>query len=147
MPTLEGQQAPGSAAPRRAIRSRPAPNQAQGVSQQGKIEVSSRAIATVAGRAVAECYGVVGIAARRSRLGLGTVESLAPAQYARGIEVRFVDDHITIDVYVVLEFGLRIIEIAHNIMESVAFAVEQALGLRVVQVNVNVQGLRVSHER
>ncbi|HKT37058.1 MAG TPA: Asp23/Gls24 family envelope stress response protein [Ktedonobacterales bacterium] len=112
--------------------------------QRGKIEVAPRAIATIAGRAVAECYGVVGIAARRTRL--GAVEMLAPEHYNRGVEVRFANDHITIEVYVVLEHGLRISEIAHNIMEGVKFAVEKALGMRVVQVNVNVQALRVNPE-
>ncbi|MGZ3672708.1 MAG: Asp23/Gls24 family envelope stress response protein [Ktedonobacterales bacterium] len=108
----------------------------------GKIEVAPRAIATVAGRAVAECYGVVGIAARHPRFGV--VELLTPEQYGRGVEVRFSDDYITIDVYVALEHGLRITEIAHNIMASVKFAVERTLELRVVRVNVNVQALRVS---
>jgi uncharacterized alkaline shock family protein YloU len=109
---------------------------------QGKIEVSPRAIATITGRAVAECYGVVGIAARRPRF--ATVELLVPEDYHRGVEVRFTDDHIAIDVFVVLEHGLRITEIAHNIMESVKFAVERTLGLRVVRINVNVQALRVN---
>jgi uncharacterized alkaline shock family protein YloU len=109
---------------------------------RGSIEVSQRAIATVAGRAVAECYGVVGIAAYRPRFTV--VELLPPEHYSRGVVVRFDHDHVTIDLYVVLEYGLRITEIAHNIMASVRFAVEQSLGLRVVRVNVNVQALRVS---
>lgn len=114
------------------------------VGWQGKIQVAPRAIATIAGRAVAECYGVVGIAAHRPRL--GAVELLRPDDYRHGVEVRFTEDHIAIDVYVVLEHGLRITEIAHNIMENVKFAVERSLGLRVVRINVNVQALRV-HER
>ncbi|MBF6589850.1 MAG: Asp23/Gls24 family envelope stress response protein, partial [Ktedonobacterales bacterium] len=48
---------------------------------RGRIEVSERAIATIAGRAVAECYGVVGIAARHPRLGI--VQPLAPEYYGR----------------------------------------------------------------
>lgn len=108
----------------------------------GKVEVAPRAIATLAGRAVASCYGVVGIAARRSRRP-GLVELLPPEHYGRGVEVRFSGDAIAIDVHVVLEYGLRITEIAHNIMASVKFAVERPLGLRVVSVNVNVQALRV----
>jgi len=112
-------------------------------SQRGKIEVAPRAIATIAGRAVAECYGVVGVAARRSHRP-GLVELLPAEQYSRGVEVRFADDHIVIEVHVVLEHGLRISEIAHNIMAGVKFAVERALGLRVVAVNVNVQALRVT---
>ena len=119
-----------------------APNEAAGPS--GKIEVSTRAIATVAGRAVAQCYGVVGIAARHPRF--ATVETLPPDQYGRGVEVRFVDDHVSIDLYVVLEHGLRISEIAHNIMSNVKFAVERTLGMPVVRVNVNVQALRVSRD-
>lgn len=109
--------------------------------RSGKIEVAPRAIATIAGRAVAECYGVVGIAAPHMRF--GRVELLSPEQYSRGVVVRFADDHITIEAYVVLEHGLRITEVAHSIMETVKFAVERALGLRVVRVNVNVQALRV----
>ncbi len=123
----------------------PVPNRIAGAAGHGKIEVSSRAIATVAGRAVAECYGVVGIAARRPRF--VTVEMLTPEHYSRGVVVRFVNDHIAIDLYVVLEHGLRITEIAHNIMINVKFAVEQSLGLHVVQVNVNVQALRVTRDR
>ena len=108
----------------------------------GKIEVMPRAIASIAGRAVAETYGVVGVAARHPRT-IG-IELLAPEHYGRGIEVHFTDDHITIDLYLVLEYGLRITEIAHNVMSNVKFAVEQALGLQVVKINVNVQALRVN---
>ena len=108
----------------------------------GKIEVMPRAIASIAGRAVAESYGVVGVAAKHPRT-IG-VELLAPEQYGRGIEVHFADDYITIDLYLVLEHGLRITEIAHNVMSNVKFAVEQALGLQVVKINVNVQALRVN---
>jgi uncharacterized alkaline shock family protein YloU len=109
--------------------------------QQGKIEVAPHAIATLAGRAVAQCYGVVGVAAPRTRF--GKVELLPPERYSHGVVVRFGGDHITIDVHVVLEHGLRITEVARSIMETVKFAVERPLGLRVVQVNVNVLALRV----
>ncbi|HLY32883.1 MAG TPA: Asp23/Gls24 family envelope stress response protein [Ktedonobacterales bacterium] len=117
--------------------------------QTGKIRVSAQAIATIAGRAVAESYGVVGVAAKRTWLGQwlgfwpGDVRLVAPEEYARGVDVRFRDDSISIDVNVVLEHGLRVSEIAHNIMTSVKFAVEEALGVRVVRVNVNVLALRV----
>ncbi len=122
------------------------PRQVPGsVGQPGIVEIAPQAIATVAGRAVANSYGVVGIAARRPRL--VAVELLNPEHYNRGVYVRFGRDSVTIDLYVVLEYGLRITTIAHNIMQNVKFAVERTLGLRVVQVNVNVQALRVSQPR
>ena len=142
MPTLGEEDAVSSAeasSPLPSAPTSPAPGREL---RQGKIEVSARAIATVAGRAVADSYGVVGIAARRPRF--GGVEILTPEHYSRGVDVRFEKDHVRIDLYVVLEHGLRITTIAHNIMANVKFAVERTLGLRVVQVNVNVQGLRVS---
>jgi len=110
--------------------------------RRGKIEVSPQAISTIAGRAVSECYGVVGIAGKR--LHNGMAELLPAERYQQGIEVQFSNEQIIIDLYVVLEYGLRISEVAHNIMSNVKFAVEKMLGVPVVQVNVNVQGLRVS---
>jgi uncharacterized alkaline shock family protein YloU len=52
-----------------------------------------------------------------------------------------VDDQLTVDVYVVLEYGLRISEIAQNIMNRVKFSLEKMLGTPVTSVNVHVQGL------
>ncbi|HZC05415.1 MAG TPA: Asp23/Gls24 family envelope stress response protein [Ktedonobacterales bacterium] len=118
------------------------PEAAPQTGREGKVEVSARAIATIAARAAVECYGVVGIAPRHARLG-GVAQRLAPEVSARGVEVRFVDDHVVIDVWVILEHSLRVVEVAHNIMVIVKYEVEQALGLHVAQVNVNVQALRV----
>ncbi len=72
---------------------------------------------------------------------MGRLSLLEPGQINQGVQVRIVDDQIMLDVYVVLEYGLRISEIAHNIMSGVKFAVEKMLGVPVARVNVNVQGL------
>ncbi len=105
----------------------------------GKIEVLPNAIHSIAVQAISECYGVVGITAPRLRNGRPVF--LPPEQLNRGIQMRVIDDQIIIDVYVALEYGLRISEIAHNIMSSVKFSIEKMLGVPVTQVNVNVQGL------
>ena len=120
------------------------PSTGRNAARAGKIEIASQAIATVAGRAVAECYGVVGVAARHPRL--GTVEILPPERYAHGVVVRSARGEVSLDVNVVWSLGLRVSEIAHNIMRNVRFAVERTLGQPVVRVNVNVQALRVSSE-
>jgi uncharacterized alkaline shock family protein YloU len=110
----------------------------------GKIEVTTRAVASIAARAVLECYGVVGMASKTLRDGLAIL--LQKDNPHRGIEVRFVDrDNIVVDLFVIIEYGMRISEVAHSIMSSVKFSVERSLELPVVQVNVNVQGIRVSN--
>jgi uncharacterized alkaline shock family protein YloU len=110
----------------------------------GRIEVAPEAIATIAGRAVLGCYGVVGMSAKTLRDGLAIL--LQQENPYRGVEVQFVDRYkIIIDLYVVIEYGVRISEVAQNIMDAVKFAVEKALGLPVVQVNIHVQGLHISN--
>ena len=106
----------------------------------GKIEVLPTAIHTIAVQAISSCYGVVGIAAPRLRHGQAVL--LSPEQSNQGVQVRLVYDLLILEVYVSLEYGLRISEIAHNIMSSVKFSVEKMLGIPVAQVNINVQGLR-----
>jgi len=102
--------------------------------------VLPNAIHTIAVQAISECYGVVGIAAPRLRNGQAVL--LPPERSNQGVQVRLVNDQLILEVYVALEYGLRISEIAHNIMSSVKFSVEKMLGIPVAQINVNVQGLR-----
>ncbi len=107
----------------------------------GKIEVSPHAIASIAGQAVLESYGVVGMA-RHLREDLA--EILPGANFRRGVDVRFVEGQISIDLFVVIEYGTRVSEVAQGIKNRVKFTVEHATGLSVTEVNVHVQGLRVS---
>jgi len=110
----------------------------------GKIEVSPRAIASIASEAVLSCYGVVGMSTATLRDGIAEV--LQVGSYHRGVDVKLVDGGIVIGLYVVVEHGTRISEVAHNVMESVKFSVEKALSMTVREVNVHVQGLRISND-
>jgi uncharacterized alkaline shock family protein YloU len=105
----------------------------------GKIEVLPHAIHTLVLQTTSECYGVLGIAAPRLRNGQAVL--LSPSHVDQGVRANVVDNQLIIDIYVALEYGLRISEIAHNIMSSVKFSVEKQLGIPVAQVNINVQGL------
>jgi uncharacterized alkaline shock family protein YloU len=109
----------------------------------GKIEISRRAIASIASEAVLRCYGVVGMSATTIKDDIA--EILQVENSHRGVQVSVVDSRILVDLYVVIEYGTRISEVAHNIMENVKFAIERALGMSVAEVNVHVQGLRVSN--
>ncbi len=103
----------------------------------GKIEISPAAVASLANHAVLKSYGVVGMSSRN-------LAQLLHRDSKRGVRVHVGDGEITIDLYVIVEYGTRISEVAHNIIENVRFAVEKALGVPVAEVNVHVQGLRVS---
>ena len=110
---------------------------------QGRIEVSPAAVATIANHAVLSSYGVVGMSPKNLVNGLAQI--LRPDS-KRGVEVHIDQDEITIDLYVVIEHGVRIATVARNIISSVKFSVEKAIGVPVSQVNVHVQGLHVTGE-
>lgn len=109
----------------------------------GKVEISPAAIATIASQTVLECYGIVGMASRNPWDELSHALSAGPAR--RGVDVRVVGDRIVVDLFVIVEFGTRISEVAREAMRHVKFHLEKILGLPVAEVNIRVQGLRVSN--
>jgi uncharacterized alkaline shock family protein YloU len=114
---------------------------ALGQSQRwGRIEVFPSAVAAIAGHAALGCYGVSGMAARGLRDGVA--ELLRRKDVDRGVEVLEVQGGLAIDLYVIVQYGMRISEVAHNLQETVKFDVERAVNVPVVEVNVNVQGVK-----
>lgn len=109
----------------------------------GRIEVSPHAIEGIAGLAVLECYGVVGMAPKDSREYMAAL--LPRANFRRGVDVKYIETQVLIDLYVIIEYGTRISQVAVGIKNRVKYMVERDTGLVVAQVNVHVQGLRVSN--
>jgi uncharacterized alkaline shock family protein YloU len=108
---------------------------------KGKIEVSSSAVASIAHEAIMSCYGVVGTVSKG--LATGIADAISP-ESKRGVVVRMEDNYIVIDLYLVIEYGTRIASVARSAMNVVKYRVEKALGVPVAEVNVHVQGLRIS---
>jgi uncharacterized alkaline shock family protein YloU len=106
----------------------------------GRIEVFPSAVAAIAGHAALGCYGVSGMAARGLRDGVAAL--LRREDVDRGVEVVEVEGGLVIDMYVIVQYGMRISELAHNLQETVKFEVERAVNVPVLEVNVNVQGVK-----
>lgn len=113
------------------------------VNEFGKIVVADDTIATIAGAAALESYGLVGMCSR-SRLKDNFVELLGKENLSRGVEITLNNDKVVVDLYIIVSYGTKISEVAQNVMETVKYAVENQIGLQVDKVNVNVQGVRVS---
>lgn len=108
--------------------------------QWGRIEVFPSAVAAIAGHAAMGCYGISGMAGRGLRDGFA--ELLRRDNVDKGVDVLQADDGLIVDVYVIVQYGIRISEVAHNLQETVKFEVERSVNVPVVKVNVNVQGVR-----
>ncbi|TFH33856.1 MAG: Asp23/Gls24 family envelope stress response protein [Anaerolineales bacterium] len=108
----------------------------------GRITISPEAIATIAANTASQTYGVVGMASKNIVEGIANVLTQDPHH---GVDVNADEASITIDMYVVVEYGTRISSVATSVANAVRYKVEQSLGMPVRAVNVHVQGLRVTH--
>ncbi len=108
----------------------------------GSIHIAPAAIAAIASRAALQSYGVVGMAMPNFASEVAAAFTRDPI---RGVEVAVDGDAITIDLYVIIEYGTRIATVANSLINAVRYQVEKSVGAPVAQVNVHVQGLRVTH--
>ncbi|HSW10590.1 MAG TPA: Asp23/Gls24 family envelope stress response protein [Bacillota bacterium] len=102
------------------------------------LRISDEVVATIAGIAATEVDGIAGMSAG---LVSGISEMLGKKTFARGARVEVGEKETAMDLYVVVEYGVRIPEVAQRVQENVKRAVESMTGLDVVQVNVHVQGV------
>lgn len=110
--------------------------------EYGQIDISNDVIATIAGGAAVDCYGIVGMASKK-QLKDGLSEILGRENLSRGVMVRQEEDEIHIDAFIIVSYGTKISEVAHNVQTKVKYTLNKTLGLSVESVNVYVQGVRV----
>jgi len=110
----------------------------------GSIHVADNCVAIIAGSAALECYGLVGMASRK-QLKDGIAELLGRENFTRGVEVRRANDKLYIDLYIIVSYGTKISEVAHNIQSRVKYVLNDVIGLQVDEVHIIVQDVRVSN--
>lgn len=115
------------------------------VTDLGRIALSEEVIATIAGVAATECYGIVGMASRKLKDGIA--ELLGRESLSRGVEVTIDGDRVLINLYIIVGYGTRISEVARNTCDQVKYTVESTTGLEVTKVNIFVQGVKVGNAR
>lgn len=108
----------------------------------GEIIYDDNILASIAGTAAMECYGLVGMAVRSKTDGI--VELLKRENLAKGVKITSIENKLIIDLYIVVEFGTRISVVASNIIDKVKYTVENTTGLKVKEINIHVQDIRVN---
>lgn len=107
--------------------------------EKGAVSISNEVIASIAGIAAAEVEGVSGMAGSVAE---GIVEKLgAKKNPQKGVRVSVNEEGATIDVLVIVAFGMRIPELSWEIQENVKGSVESMTGINVVAVNVFIEGV------
>lgn len=110
------------------------------VNEHGAIYIEKDVVAKIANNAAKECYGLVGMASRNKN---GIVELLSFANGTKGISVDIVDDVVYLNLYVIIQYGTNIAVVSENIIERVKYYIEHQTGLKVGEITINVDGVRV----
>lgn len=105
----------------------------------GNIRISVDVVSTIASIATSEIKGVAGM---YSSFANGIVNKLgAKKNLTKGVKVEMMENLAAIDVYIVVDYGVRIPELAWEIQESVKNNVETMTGLEVDKVNIHIEGV------
>ena len=109
------------------------------------IQIADDVVAIIAGKAVSEVSGVAGMAGGFAG---GITEVLSGKKnLSKGLKVDITEKDAKIDVNIIVEYGVRIPDVAFEIQNRVKKAVETMTGLKVLNVNVHVQGVNTVEEK
>lgn len=110
-------------------------------SEYGEVTVDSSVIASIAGMVANKCYGVVGMASKSKKDGL--VSLLKSDNMTKGIKVTVEDSGVVINMHIIVEYGLNINAICDSIINNVKYKIESNTGLKVTNVEITVESVRV----
>lgn len=105
----------------------------------GNIKISVEVVSTIAGIAASEIEGV-------SCMYTSFVDGFAQRfgakkSTSKGVKVDMSGDSVSIDLYIVVEYGVKIPELAWEIQDNVKTSVETMTGLPVEKVNIHIEGI------
>lgn len=109
----------------------------------GVVKIADEVVSIIAGLAATE---IEGVASMSGGIGGGIAEVLGRRQFSKGVKVEVGEEETKIEIFIIVNYGARIPDVAWDIQEAVKKAVETMTGLRVVYVNIHVQGVHFPKE-
>jgi uncharacterized alkaline shock family protein YloU len=114
------------------------------VNEIGAIKITDEVVAIIAGIAAMEVPGVTSMS---GGIAGGIAEALGRKNLSKGVKVEVGEKEAAVDLFIIVEYGYRIPEVAWAIQEKVKNAVENMTGLNVVEVNIHIQGVNIEREQ
>ncbi len=113
------------------------------VNEAGSIKITDEVVAIIAGIAAMEVPGVYSMSGGFAG---GISEILGRKNLSKGVKVEMGEKQALIDLYILVEYGCRIPEVAWEIQEKVKKSVELMTGLEVKEVNIHIQGVNIEKD-
>ena len=107
----------------------------------GNISIDHEVVAQYAGTVAMECFGIVGMAGMSVKDGL--VKLLKKESMTRGIQVSLNNNKLTLDFHVIVSYGVSILAVSENLIDSVKYKVGEFTGIEIEKINIFVEGVKV----
>lgn len=111
--------------------------------QSNSIRISDDVVSTIAGLAAVDTPGISAMSGGMSE---GLARRLSGKNMQRGVSVEVGELEAAIDLRVIVNYGCRIQDVCADLQRNVIEAVENMTGLRVIEVNVKVEGVSFQQE-
>ena len=106
--------------------------------RHGLITISNSFFAKLIGNAASSCYGVSGMVANVPQKVLGIFKHMPD----KGVTVKGDFDSITVDIHIIVCYGININAIADSIVHKVKYTVEETTGISGKKVIVHIDGIK-----
>ncbi len=108
--------------------------------EYGNVNISDDVIGIITSIAAAEIEGVNGLSGGFAK---DIAEMFGVKNLKKGVKVEIEDNVVVVDLNIIVDFGIKIPDVAWQVQENVKTAVETMTGLSVKEVNIHVQGINM----
>ncbi|SFL82994.1 Uncharacterized conserved protein YloU, alkaline shock protein (Asp23) family [Gracilibacillus orientalis] len=109
----------------------------------GKVEIAPDVLEVIAGIATTE---VLGVSSMRGNFASGVAERLGKKAHGKGIKVELKEDIVSIDVYIVVDYGHSVPTVAEKIQVNVRQGIENMTAIQIKEINVHVVGVQMEQD-
>jgi len=113
------------------------------INDYGAVRIADDVVAVIAEIAAKEVKGIVSMS---GGIADSITEMLGKKSPSKGVKVEVGDEETAIDLFVIVDYGVRIPDVAWQVQENVKKAVETMTGLKVIEVNIHIQGVNIERE-
>lgn len=108
------------------------------------MRISPEVIGIIAGIAAQEVEGIAGMS---GSIVDGIAEKLGRRDFSKGVKVRLEGEAVTLELSVIVDYGIRIMEAAQKLKQKVRATVEEVTGLPVAAINIHVIAINLPQEK
>ncbi len=111
--------------------------------KMGNVKISEEVVSTIAGLAATE---VKGVASMSAGLTGGIYDLIGKKNPSKGVKIDMKEEEVALDLYIIVEYGTKIPDVALEVQQAVKNSVETMTGLTASKIDIHIQGVKMEKE-